>query len=142
MQWAKQHGWVSFFLFIFIHQLKLFFLLLCLDQWTQHDQTNIFFLLETPRGAPYAYFSSEKRPGYVANASGALLFQNCFMERPGGVYSVLYGIAQISGSRQSESDGCLEGSAGLPTPLLTCIGCAGVFSDHGRRENKMYGGQP
>ena len=44
---------VLFFLFIFIHQFKLFFLLLCLDQWTQHDQTNIFFFLETG-GTPSA----------------------------------------------------------------------------------------
>ena len=31
---------VYFFLFIFIDQFKLFFLLLSLDQWTQHDQIN------------------------------------------------------------------------------------------------------
>ena len=53
---------VLFFLFIFIHQFKLFFLLLCLGQWTQHDQTNIFsFWKRGGRLLPYS--CSEKRPG-------------------------------------------------------------------------------
>ena len=51
-----------FFLFIFIHN-SFFYLLLSLHQSTQNDQTNIFSVLETPRGAPSALFCSEKRPG-------------------------------------------------------------------------------
>ena len=73
---------VSFFL-MFIHlAIQASFFLLCLDQWTQHDQTNNFFFLETPGGRLLPYFCSEKRPGYVANAPGAL-FRNCFVEHPG-----------------------------------------------------------
>ena len=39
---ASQHAvggiaWIFFFLLIFTHQFELFYLLLCLDQWTQHD---------------------------------------------------------------------------------------------------------
>ena len=47
--------YIFFFLVIFIHHFKLFIFYMCLDQWTQHNQTNIFFL-ETPRGAPSALF--------------------------------------------------------------------------------------
>ena len=66
----------SFFPFIFLHQF-IFFLLLCLHQSTQNDQTNIFSL---SGNAPEAAFC----PIFVLkNALGAL-FWNCFIERPGG----------------------------------------------------------
>ena len=88
VEWdASQHAVggiarVCFFLFKFI-QLKFVVLLLCLDQWTQHDQTNNFSFWKRPEGHLLLYFCSEKRPGYVANAPGAL-FRNCFMKCPGG----------------------------------------------------------
>ena len=50
------------------------FFILCLDQWTQHDQTNIFFL---PGNAPGGAFCPTC---VLKNAPGAL-FRNCFMER-------------------------------------------------------------
>ena len=58
-----------FFLPIFIQQIKLFFVLLCLDQWMQHDQTNIFFLSgNTPRDAFCPIFVLKNAPGaFVGN---------------------------------------------------------------------------
>ena len=75
IQWRNSTG--IFFLLILIHQFKLSFLLLYLDQRTQHDQTNNFFLSgNAPGGALCPIF-------VLKNAPGAL-FRNCFMERPGG----------------------------------------------------------
>ena len=63
-----------------IQALKKTFLYL--DQWTQYDQTIFFSLWKCLRGRLLPYFCSEKRPGYVVNAPGAL-FRNCFMIGPG-----------------------------------------------------------
>ena len=43
----------------------------------------IFFFWKRPGGRLLPYFCPEKRPVYVADAPG-VLFQNCFMVRPGG----------------------------------------------------------
>ena len=93
---ASQHAvdgiaWVFFF--SFIHQIKFFFTF-CVSTTGLNTTGPIFFSFwKRPGGRLLPYFCSEKRPGYVANAPGAL-FRNCLMERPapGGVYLVLYGI--------------------------------------------------
>ena len=54
---------VYVFLIIFIHHFRLYFLLLCLDQWTQHDQANIFFPCGNVPGGVFCPIFSEKRPG-------------------------------------------------------------------------------
>ena len=91
MQWEGRNSTGIFFpLHIYSSTKASSFLLLCLDQWTQDDQTNIFFYLETPRGGLLLYFCSEKRPGYVANAPGCY-FGNVIWNALGGVYSIPYG---------------------------------------------------
>ena len=61
MQWAEYYGY--------------FFL--CLDQWTQHVQTNNFFLSGNAREAPSALFLFRKMPRV-----------RC--KRPGGAISELF----------------------------------------------------
>ena len=72
---------------------RVYFFLLCLDQWTQHDQTNIFFLSgSTPGVAFYPIF-------VLKNALGTLqtprrrYFGIVLRNAPRGVYSVLCGFS-------------------------------------------------
>ena len=84
---------MGIFFLIFIDQIKFLFTF-CVSTTGLNTTRPIFFSFwKRPGGRLLPYFCSEKRPGYVANAPGAL-FRNCLMERPapGGVYLVLYGI--------------------------------------------------
>ena len=77
-------------LYLFINS-SFFFLLLCLDQWTQHDQTNIFFFLETGGGAFCPILVLKNAPGTLQTPRGRY-FGIILWDAPGGVYSVLYGM--------------------------------------------------
>ena len=81
-------------IFFLIYSSKQVFFFVCVSTTGLNTTRPILFSFwKRPGGRLLPYFGSEKRPGYVANAPGAL-FRNCLMERPapGGVYLVLYGI--------------------------------------------------
>ena len=79
---ASQHavgGIARLFFSLHIYSsIEAFFLRLCLNQWTQHDQTNNFLFLETPQGL------GGFCPIFVLKNAPGALFRSYFMERPGG----------------------------------------------------------